>query len=114
MGGGMRQAGYLAAPGIISLEKMTKRLSEDHKNAKYLAQKLEETGCFKIAWDRLDINMVFCTAQPGLGDFNRLSENLLKKNIKINPIHGDEFRFVTHYWIGKKEIDYFINELKSF
>jgi threonine aldolase len=114
MGGGMRQAGYLAAPGIISLEKMTKRLEEDHKNAKYLAQKLEDTGYFKIAWDRLDINMVFCTTRPGIGDFNRLLENLLRKNIKINPIHGDEFRFVTHYWIGKKEIDYFINELEGF
>jgi len=114
MGGGMRQAGYLAAPGIISLEKMTKRLDDDHQNAKYLARKLEETGYFKIAWDRLDINMVFCTARTGIEDFNQLIEYLLEKKIKINPIHGDEFRFVTHYWIGKKEIDYFIKELKEY
>jgi threonine aldolase len=104
----------LAAPGIISLEKMTKRLGDDHKNAKYMARKLEETGYFEIAWDRLDINMVFCTSRPGIGDFNRLIEHLLNKNIKINPIHGEEFRFVTHYWIGKEEIDYFIKELKDY
>jgi threonine aldolase len=114
MGGGMRQVGYLAAPGIISLEKMTKRLGEDHKNARYLAQKLEESGYFEIAWDRLDINMVFCTARSGIEDFDLIIKHMLKKNIKINPLHGDEFRFVTHYWTGKEEIDYFIKELESY
>jgi threonine aldolase len=93
---------------------MTKRLGEDHTNAGYLAKKLEESGYFKIAWDRMDINMVFCRASSGIGDFDLLIKHLYKKNIKINPIHGNEFRFVTHYWTGKKEIDYFIKELKRF
>jgi threonine aldolase len=114
MGGGMRQAGYLAAPGIISLEKMTKRLDLDHENARYLAKKLEESGYFDISWDRLDVNMVFCTARGGTGGFDGLTKYLFKKNIKISPIHGGEFRFVTHYWIGKKEIDHFTVEIKEF
>jgi threonine aldolase len=93
---------------------MTKRLDEDHNNARYLAQKLEESRYFEIARDRLDINMVFCKAKSGIGDFDLLIKHLYKKKIKINPIHRNEFRFVTHYWTGKEEIDYFIKELGSF
>jgi len=114
MGGGMRQAGYLAAPGIISLETMTKRLDEDHKIARYLASRLENTGYFKIDRECLDINMVFCRAEPGPGDQEKLLGHLLEKKIKINPAHEGQFRFVTHYWTGRKEIDCFIEALESF
>jgi threonine aldolase len=114
MGGGMRQAGYLAAAGIISLENMTKRLDEDHKNARYLARRLENTGCFKIDRECLDINMVFCRAESGLEDQEKLLGYLLERKIKINPASGGQFRFVTHYWTGRKEIDCFVEALESF
>ncbi len=114
MGGGMRQAGYLAAPGIISLETMTKRLDVDHKIARYLARRLEDTGYFKIDRKCLDINMVFCRAEPGPEDQEKLLGHLLERKIKINPAHEGQFRFVTHYWTGRKEIDCFIEALESF
>ena len=57
----MRQVGYLAAAGLIALEKMTKRLQEDHENARYLAKRLQEIEGIKVAEDRLDINTVSYT-----------------------------------------------------
>jgi threonine aldolase len=114
MGGGMRQVGYIAAAGVISIEKMAKRLDADHDNAAYMADRLEKSGFFKVEKDRLDINMVFCRLKPDIKDHGKLISHLLKKKIKINPLHWDEFRFVTHYWIGKKEIDYFVDELTLF
>ena len=60
LGGGMRQAGVLAACGIVSLEKMVDRLKEDHDNAIYLASKLNEIEGFSVDLDKVQINMVFC------------------------------------------------------
>ncbi|MFA9422995.1 MAG: low-specificity L-threonine aldolase, partial [Sedimentibacter sp.] len=56
MGGGMRQIGILAAAGIIALEKMTLRLEEDHKNAKYMAEELSKLPGVNVNTKRLDIN----------------------------------------------------------
>lgn len=114
MGGGMRQVGYIAAAGIISMEKMARRLNVDHSNARYLANRLEDSGYFKVEKDRLDINMVFCRAIHRIKDYKKLIDHMFKKGIKINPLHGDEFRFVTHYWIGRKEIDYFVDVFAEF
>jgi len=114
MGGGMRQVGYLAAAGLISLEKMIPRLYVDHENAKYLAKKLEETGIFKIDKNKLDINMVFC--KTTIDNFNekKFISYLIKNNIKINPSHDGEFRFVTHYWVTREKIDCLIELIKNF
>ena len=114
MGGGMRQAGYLAAPGIISLEKMVKRLKDDHDSAEYLADLIEETGYFKVDRNRLDINMVFCEAVADGFEHDKLIAYLLKNMIKINPSHDGEFRFVTHYWIDREKIRHVAGTLKKF
>ncbi len=60
MGGALRQAGILAASGLVSLKHMVKRLGDDHENAKYLAEKLDSSHLVTVLKDRLDINMVFC------------------------------------------------------
>ena len=114
MGGGMRQAGYLAAPGIISLEEMTERLKGDHDVAAYFADCLEETGYFKVDRDRLDINMVFCRILKE--DFNqeKMMEYLFANMIKINPSHEGEFRFVTHYWVNREKARHAARTLKKF
>jgi threonine aldolase len=119
MGGGMRQAGYIAAPCLISLEKMTVRLADDHKNAKYLAKLLEETGIFEVFNNRLDINMVFFKVKERTGfqrTFNEklFMEHLFNNKIKINESYNGEFRFVTHYYITKDKIDYTLGIIKQF
>jgi len=119
MGGGLRQAGYLAACGIISIEKMVDRLIEDHDNAKYLAEKLDLIKGIKVFKDRLDINMVFFDIDINFNNFNNFKENefinyLLSKKIKINPKEFGEYRFVTHYWINKKDIDYTVKVIEDY
>jgi len=114
LGGGMRQVGYLAAAGLIALEKMTKRLQEDHENARYLAKRLQEIEGIKVAEDRLDINMVFFTVEIERFSPPEFIQFLEEKNIKINLPREGEFRLVTHYWIKKEDIDYFIETGKTY
>jgi threonine aldolase len=117
MGGGMRQVGYIAAACLVALNKMTNRLIEDHKNAKYMAKILDETGIFNVFKDRLDINMVFFKINNKLAksfDEKEFISYLSKYNIKISQSENGEFRFVTHYWITKKRIDYLMDIINKY
>ncbi|WP_019229310.1 low specificity L-threonine aldolase, partial [Sedimentibacter sp. B4] len=113
MGGGMRQVGILAAAGIIALEKMTERLEEDHKNAKYMAEELSKIDGVKVVTDRLDIDMVFFEISEEIVSSNTLVEKLYEKNIKINGAEGGEYRFVCHIGVSREDIDFTIKCLKE-
>lgn len=113
LGGGMRQAGVLAACGIISLEKMVDRLQEDHDNAKYLAAKLNEIDGFSVDMDKVQINMVFCKVDRGDFDFKNFANKLLKKGIKTNVGNNNTIRFVTNKDISRENINYLIQHIKE-
>ncbi|GHV96252.1 threonine aldolase [Spirochaetia bacterium] len=106
MGGGMRQAGILAAAGIIALTEHTALLAADHLRAKKLAQGLAHIEGMQID-TAADINMVFFshpageTPQAGAN----ITAAFARQGILINPPEQGLFRFVTHYWIGDKELD---------
>lgn len=106
MGGAMRQAGIIAAAGIIAIEKMIDRLGEDHENARYLAKKLGEIEGVEIMRDRLDINMVFFKLDSGRP--KAIVEELHRQGIKINPPEGDEWRLVTNLDVSRSDLDTFI------
>jgi threonine aldolase len=115
MGGGMRQVGYIAAPCIVALEKMTERLEDDHKNAKYLAKKISEMSIFEVDPNKLDINMVFFRVRGGVEfDDSSFVNYLLKNNIKINSVYDGYYRFVTHYYIDKDKIDFSADVINSY
>ncbi|EFW38479.1 Beta-eliminating lyase [Treponema phagedenis F0421] len=116
MGGGLRQAGILAAAGLIALRDMRGRLSEDHKHATALAQALKEIPQLEIAVDRLDINFVFfkhkedCTLNP-----DALVDFMETKGILINSCSPQGwFRFATHYHIGMEEVEKIVNAMREF
>lgn len=113
MGGGMRQVGILAAAGIIALEKMPLRLEEDHKNARYMAQRLSEISGVEVIKDRLDIDMVFFKMGEDVIEENILIEKLYEKNIKVSGAEDGEYRFVSHIGVTKEDIDYVINSMKE-
>ncbi len=113
MGGGLRQAGFLAAAGLISLKDMVKRLDIDHENAKYLASQLNSFDFISVIYDRLDINMVFFTMSDSIITEDLFISKLLEKGIKINGIECGEYRFVTNNDISKKDIDYVIKTMKE-
>ena len=113
MGGGLRQAGILAAAGIIALEKMAARLHVDHENAEYMARKLSEVKGINVDFSRRDINMVFFTIEEGLVEDNVLIDSFLDAGIKINGIEDGEYRFVTNNGVTKEDIDFAVNKLKE-
>lgn len=112
MGGGMRQAGFLAAAGLLALEKMTLRLGEDHDNALYLAKELSMIPGIKINPADVHINMVFFEiVNPGL-DMKKFVADMRKKGIIFNSGDGGVMRFVTHYWISREDVQYIIDAMK--
>ncbi|MBQ2326262.1 MAG: threonine aldolase family protein [Clostridia bacterium] len=113
LGGGMRQTGVLAAAGIIALEKMTKRLHEDHANAKYLAQKLSEVPYIHCDPEAVEINMVFCTFDQPEEKIAAMAGKLLEKNIKVGGYEGGPVRFVTNNDITREHIDLLVAEIQN-
>ena len=114
MGGGLRQAGFLAAAGIVSLEEMTKRLKDDHDNAKLLAEELNKIPEIEVDLHNLKINMVFFKFNDKTIDTKALVKYFLDNNIKINDVENGLMRFVTHYWIKKDDIYKIVNTLKNY
>ncbi len=100
LGGGMRQAGILAAAGIVALEKMTARLNEDHARARHLAEGLSEIPGVVLDAGSPSTNMVYFT----LADSVELSAGEIEKKMKtlgvlVEASGPRRFRVVTHYWI---------------
>ena len=97
LGGGMRQAGILAAAGLIALEKMPARLHEDHANAKFLATELSKVPGITIDLTSVHTNIVVAdvsgTGMSSVEFIRRVGE----RGLKIGSGYGDSVRFVTHY-----------------
>ena len=112
LGGGMRQAGLMAAAGIIGLEKMIDRLKEDHNNAHILAEGLVEAG-IKINMRTVQTNMVFFEVPEGKIKPPDLVERLKKENVLIGDPKGRKIRVVTHKDINRDDISYIIEKFKN-
>lgn len=117
LGGGMRQAGVLAACGIVAINEMIDNIFEDNQNAKYLGEKLNNILGIKPKMEDIDTNMVFVDIDLPDFDHDNYCNWMLDKGIKVygrlNPT-SNVYRFVTHHGIGKGEIDYFIEKLREY
>jgi len=114
MGGSVRQGGVFAAAGIIALEMMTKRLHEDHANAKRLGEGLSQIEGIQLDYP-VHTNMVFFSlSDDSLISPDALSDTLRQHyNIKVDHGYGSRnFRAVTHYWIKPQDIELTINAVK--
>ncbi len=106
LGGGMRQAGVLAAAGIVALTEMTARLPEDHATARRLAEGLAETRGISIDIERVKTNIVFFDSAIDDLPADRLSEALAAEGVHVLPIGKRRLRAVTHYHVTDEDIDY--------
>ncbi len=113
MGGGMRQAGIIAAAGIVALEEMVDRLEEDHENARTLAERLGKFDEIEIMKDRLQINMVFFRFTEEIDD-GAFVVHMLENGIKINPQEGGEYRFVTNKDVSREDLGKIVGSVGSF
>ena len=114
LGGGMRQCGILGAAGIIALKDMTKRLGEDHANAKLMANLLNKIDGVSVDMDAVQINMVFFKVEGDAAEKSRLPELMKEKGILINPEELGEFRFVTNNDVSTKDVEYAVSTFASF
>jgi threonine aldolase len=96
LGGGLRQVGVLAAPGLIALEESPKRLHMDHAHARFLAQGLAEIPGIRINPAKVVTNILFFdVAETGLSGAE-ISKRLAAQNVLANPSYPTVIRMVTH------------------
>ena len=104
LGGGMRQAGILAAAGIVAIEKMSKRLKEDHENALLLAKGLNSLEGVSVDVDRVQTNLIMVDfAGTGLNGM-QVAERLKQNGILINGSSSPVVRFAVHYYITPDDV----------
>lgn len=113
LGGGMRQAGIIAAAGIVALEQMVDRLAEDHVRAKKLAAGLRVIPGLVV--DEPPTNMVFFDLADSIKkSVHEIEKDMKSRGVLIESVGGKRrFRFVTHYWINDAGVERAIEALKQ-
>lgn len=105
LGGGMRQVGVLAAPGLVALEEMPGRLSEDHANAKFLAGQIAALAGVKLDVARVETNIVIFDVAGTGRDPAVISASLKARGVLLNAIGGTKMRAVTHYDVNRAQCE---------
>lgn len=114
LGGGMRQAGILAAAGIIALQKMPQRLAEDHARARKLAQLLLDIPGLIVENPVPESNMVFARlADHSRHEAQAVIQAVAKAGVKIGSAGARRFRMVTHYWVDDDGIERAARAMRS-
>ncbi len=112
LGGGMRQAGVLAAAGIVALETMTTRLAEDHANAQHLARGLSALPGIELNPENVRTNIVYFNLAPPAPSAAEIVDRLSERGIKVLATGPDQIRAVTHHGIAPAEIDQALSTFK--
>jgi threonine aldolase len=106
LGGGMRQAGVLAAAGIVALETMVDCLADDHRRAKVLAARLQALPGLVLDPGSPFTNMVFVSLAEHVPlDGRQFAARLVELGVKVGVVGGRRFRLVTHYWIDDPAVE---------
>ena len=113
MGGGLRQAGFLAAAGIVAIDSMRGELRKDHENARFMADRLSELKNISVNSEDVHINMVFFKINSSVNP-SEVVEYFLTNGIKINPPENGVYRFVTNYWVNREDVNFIVDTLSSF
>jgi len=106
LGGGMRQAGVLAAAGIVALNEMVDRLADDHANARKLAEGLAEMPGVSIDPTQIHTNIVYFEVKREDMTVEVLVKRLDDDGARMLPVGPGRIRAVTHYHISSDDIDY--------
>ncbi len=110
MGGGMRQAGVIAAAGLVALRDMRERLIEDHATAQQLADGLASIEVVTVDPVYMRTNMVFFSI-PAQVNVEAFVGAMKARNVILRG--GPHFRAVTHYWITPERVQYAVETLRE-
>jgi threonine aldolase len=102
LGGGMRQAGVIAAPGIVALTEMVDRLAEDHRHARLLAEGLSRLPGMTLDLASVQTNIVVFRL-PGAAEAERLQAAAADAGLLLSDFGGGRLRMVTHYGITEDD-----------
>lgn len=110
VGGGLRQAGVVAAAGIVALEKMVNRLGEDHANARILADAFINMG-LKVDMSTVQTNIVIFDVSPLGIKAAEFADKLRQNGLKANVFGEYKIRMVTHYGVTRDDIKFTIDKI---
>ncbi|MBM7552161.1 low-specificity L-threonine aldolase [Thalassobacillus pellis] len=112
LGGGLRQAGIIAAPGLVALEEMTERLTEDQENAELLASGISHITGLEIE-NKVETNIVLVNTEKAGYTAEQFLEALKDEGVLAVPFGPHTVRFVTHYPISGKDIDNVLTKIQQ-
>jgi len=102
----MRQVGVLAAAGIISLEKMTMRLTDDHARARKLADGLRKVDGLVVDQNSPFTNMVYLNLSEAVqANAHQITQKMKDQGVLVDPENSRRFRLVTHYMIDDPAVE---------
>ncbi len=104
IGGTMRQAGVLAAAGIVAIQQGRDRLIEDHENARLLAERIKPNSKVIINMENVQTNIVRIDIKPSGCDAKKFQKDLEIKGLKVNALSENLVRMVTYREIQKKDV----------
>jgi len=105
VGGGMRQAGVLAAAGIVALEEMVGRLAEDHANARLLAEGISSIPGLSVDMGAVQTNIVVVEVVAPALSAEEFIRRMAQRGVKVSPFGGRFVRMVTHYGIERADVE---------
>ena len=110
LGGGMRQAGVLAAAGIVALKTMTDRIIDDHENASNLAEGISKVDGVTIDLDRVKTNIIYFSLDHPKIDSALFLKKMAEKKIHFFELGPSWFRLVTHAGVSRDDVTYVVRE----
>ena len=105
LGGGMRQAGVLAAAGLIALEEMPSRLGDDHANARVLAESVAKCAVAEIDLDTVQTNIVIFALRSG-GGAGAFVAAMKERGVLAGAVGPRAVRYVTHMDVSREECEH--------
>ena len=113
LGGGMRQAGVIAAAGIVALNTMIDRLADDHENARILARGLAEIPGIALDPEKVQTNLVFLQITSPLGAAGLVARLREQNVLTVGSATSNRLRLVTHYGIERADVERVVREVRE-
>ncbi len=112
VGGGMRQAGVLAAAGIVALETMIDRLADDHANARFFAEQIADLPGIELDPATVKTNIVYFDVPPSVMSAAEFSKRLASEGVLMFDTAPTRLRAVTHYGIERADVEMAVRVVK--